>query len=105
MGRPPLGKRAMSGAERMRRHRRHRRKTFRHVTKQASVAAQAGEIARLEARIRELEAELADLAEATAGTFAAGVTPQWAATLYDLLSAYAAVRRLTAASEDKGALH
>jgi hypothetical protein len=53
MGRPPIGKTRMSGAERIRRWRE------RHgLDKKAS---RSGDTERLEARIRELEAELIDL--------------------------------------------
>jgi hypothetical protein len=60
MGRPPIGKIAMTVAERVRKHRlkRHAETTVtKHVTKQD--VADAGTAASLEARILELEAELA----------------------------------------------
>jgi hypothetical protein len=57
MGRPPIGKVAMTGAERVRRHRlKHR--AGRAVTKPVTIqAGDATDVARLNARIRELEAE------------------------------------------------
>ena len=62
MGRPPIGKRAMTAAERQRRRRRLFRDA-RPVTKQerATRAAIARATAPLQARIRELEGEIARL--------------------------------------------
>jgi hypothetical protein len=74
MGRPPIGKVAMTSTERVHRHRERKFGNKPPVTK--SPAA----VAKLEARIRELEAKLVGRAK---------VSPQWTASLYDLLSAYA----------------
>ena len=66
MGRPPIGKIAMTVAERVRKHRLRRRAetpVTKHVTKQdagpVTTKQNAGTVASLEARILELEAELA----------------------------------------------
>jgi hypothetical protein len=53
MGRPPIGKQAMSGAERQRRY------LAKLLEPSAELAAKDREIAALKARIAELKAELA----------------------------------------------
>jgi hypothetical protein len=59
MGRPPIGKIAMTGAERTRLYRL-KHGTAKHVTKPVTKSASTDDaVASLEARIRELEAELA----------------------------------------------
>src|SRR5262245_49504173 len=63
MGRPPLGERAMTPAEKQRRY---RERKFGAVTKPA-----AKTVKRLEARVRELEAQLAALATETEELIAA----------------------------------
>jgi|307.fasta_scaffold16917_4 hypothetical protein len=55
MGRPPIGKHAMSAAERQRRHRAQAKPVTKSVTKPITAQANA-EIAALKVRIAELEA-------------------------------------------------
>jgi hypothetical protein len=78
MGRPPIGRKAMSAAERMRRHRAKLR-----ADKPLTVTMTKAEVAEIYAGLQALQEKRA------AGALNRGNITEFSLTLYDLLCAYA----------------